>query len=112
MKSYYRKMRIILIFDLPSVEKEDISYNQKFVKNLKKLGLYMIQYSVYTKSLQNHSEYDRLLKKIYKIIPNKGNIIMFKLTEKQYSDMIYLSGEKNLYESRVGSKEIIFFGGE
>lgn len=34
--SDYRKMRTIILFDLPSVEKEDIAINQKFVKKLKK----------------------------------------------------------------------------
>ena len=34
--SEYRKMKIVLLFDLPSVEKEDITENTKFVKNLKK----------------------------------------------------------------------------
>ena len=50
--SDYRKMRILLMFDLPSVEKEDISINQKFVKELKKIGFYMLQYSVYTRNIQ------------------------------------------------------------
>lgn len=45
--SDYRKMRIIILFDLPSVEKEDISINQKFTKKLKKLGFicYNFQYT-------------------------------------------------------------------
>ena len=105
-------MRIILLFELPIVEKEDISYNQKFIKNLKKFGMYMLQYSVYTKALQNQSEFDRLLKKINKSIPKKGNIIIIKVTEKQYEDMVYISGERNYYDSIVGSNEIIFFGGD
>lgn len=112
MKSSYRKMRIILLFDLPSVEKEAISNNQKFVKNLKKFGLYMLQYSVYTKSLQNQSEFDRLIKKINKIIPTKGTIIILKVTDKQYEEMVYISGEQNHYDAIVGSKEIVILGGE
>lgn len=110
--SDYRKMRIIILFDLPSVEKEDISNNQKFVKKLKKIGFYMLQYSVYTKVLINYSEYDRIVKKIDQIIPNKGNIIILKLTDKQYNDMVYISGEKNKYDSIVGSKYVVYFGGD
>ena len=72
--SDYRKMRAVILFDLPSVEKEDISNNQKFVKKLKKVGFYMLQFSVYTKALINQSEYDRIIKKVKQIIPNKGNI--------------------------------------
>lgn len=111
MISDYRKMRVLIIFDLPSVEKEDISNNQRFVKNLKKIGFFMLQFSVYTKSLINQAEYERIVKKISNIIPQKGNIIILKLTDKQYNDMIYLNGERNKFDMFVGSKNIVYFGG-
>ena len=37
--SDYRKMRAVVLFDLPSVEKKDISNNQKFIKKLKKIKI-------------------------------------------------------------------------
>ena len=107
--SDYRKMRAIILFDLPSVEKQDIANNQKFIKKLKKIGFYMLQFSVYTKVLINQSEYDRIIKKVKQIIPNKGNIIILKLTDKQYNDMIYLNGEKNKYDSIVGLNNVVYF---
>ena len=36
--SDYRKMRILLMFDLPSVEKDDIANNQKLQQIIKKRG--------------------------------------------------------------------------
>lgn len=110
--SDYRKMRAIILFDLPSVEKQDIANNKKFIKKLKKIGFYMLQFSVYTKVLINQSEYDRIIKKVKQIIPNKGNIIILKLTDKQYNDMIYLNGEKNKYDSIVGLNNVVYFGGD
>ena len=110
--SDYRKMRAAVLFDLPSVEKKDISNNQKFIKKLKKIGFYMLQFSVYTKVLINQSEYDRIIKKVKQIIPNKGNIIILKLTDKQYNEMIYLNGEKNKYDSIVGLNNVVYFGGD
>ena len=110
--SDYRKMRAIILFDLPSVEKQDIANNQKFIKKLKKIGFYMLQFSVYTKVLINQSEYDRIIKKVKQIMPNKGNIIILKLTDKQYNDMIYLNGEKNKYDSIVGLNNVVYFGGD
>ena len=107
-----RKMRAVVLFDLPSVEKKDISNNQKFIKKLKKIGFYMLQFSVYTKVLINQSEYDRIIKKVKQIIPNKGNIIILKLTDKQYNEMIYLNGEKNKYDSIVGLNNVVYFGGD
>ncbi len=110
--SDYRKMKIILIFDLPSVEKEDIALNTKFTRTLRKIGFYMLQYSVYVKTLTNQSEYDRIINKIKQIIPKKGNIILLKTTEKQYNDVIYLKGEKNKFDTIVGSNNVVFFGGD
>ena len=110
--SDYRKMRAIILFDLPSVEKQDMANNQKFIKKLKKIGFYMLQFSVYTKVLINQSEYDRIIKKVKQIIPTKGNIIILKLTDKQYNDMIYLNGEKNKYDSIVGLNNVVYFGGD
>ena len=110
--SDYRKMRAIILFDLPSVEKQDMANNQRFIKKLKKIGFYMLQFSVYTKVLINQSEYDRIIKKVKQIIPNKGNIIILELTDKQYNDMIYLNGEKNKYDSIVGLNDVVYFGGD
>lgn len=110
--SEYRKMKILLFFDLPSVEKEDVAGNNKFVKNLKKIGFYMLQYSVYVKTLTNQSEFERISNKIQQIIPKKGNIIVLRLTDKQYNDMIYLKGDKNRFDILVGSNNIVYFGGD
>ena len=62
--SKYRKMRVIILFDLPFIEKEDVLNYNKFIKNIKKVGFYMLQYSVYTKSIVNNSEYQRIQKNI------------------------------------------------
>lgn len=105
-------MRMLLFFDLPVVESEDRSAYYKFVKNLKKIGFYMLQFSVYVKALTNQSEYNRIEQKISLILPKKGNIIIIRLTEKQFADMIYLTGEKNRHDMIVGSRNVILFGGE
>lgn len=112
MNSDYRKMRVILLFDLPVVESEERSAHQKFVRNLKKIGFYMLQFSVYVKTLANQSEYLRLEKKVTAILPKKGHIIILRMTEKQFSDMIYLSGEKNRYDMIVSSKNVVIIGDE
>ena len=45
--NFYKQMRVILIYDLPMVDDNDRKIYNKFHKNLKKLGYYMLQYSVY-----------------------------------------------------------------
>lgn len=101
-----------MLFDLPVTEEDDLRSYRIFVRQLKKIGFYMLQYSVYVKSLTNASDFDKVGVKVINILPKRGNIIILKLTEKQYNDMIYLSGEKNRHDMIVGSKEIVFFGGD
>ena len=108
--NYYKQMRVILIYDLPVVEEQDRRVYTKFHKNLISLGFYMLQFSVYTKVIQNDSSFKQLSNKLDRIIPNKGNIIILKITEKQYQDMIYLTGEKNKFDMLVGGKELVVFG--
>jgi CRISPR-associated protein Cas2 len=102
-------MRLILIYDLPMVENIDHVIYTKFHNNLKKLGLYMLQYSVYTKVVNNDTNFNQLIKKLDYIIPKKGSIIVFKITEKQFQDMHYLRGNKNKFESIVGGNELVIF---
>ena len=108
--NYYKQMRVILIYDLPVVEEQDRRIYTRFHKNLIALGFYMLQFSVYTKVIQNDSSFKQLSNKLNKIIPNKGSIIILKITEKQYQDMVYLTGEKNKYDLLVGGRELVVFG--
>ena len=82
-------MRVILMYDLPNTTKEDNGFYTKFRNQILKMGYIQIQQSVYTKVLQsktlsiNHIE----------IIPPKGLIRAYVLTEMQYERGYILSGE-------------------
>lgn len=105
-------MRVLLIYDLPMIEDEDRKIYQRFHTKILTLGFYMLQYSVYTKVIQNDQSYKQLLAKVNRILPQKGNIAIIKVTEKQYEDMIYLRGEQNRFDALVGGRELIVFGGD
>lgn len=108
--NYYKQMRVLLIYDLPMEEEKDRKIYNRFHRNITTLGFYMLQFSVYTKVLQNETAFKQQYVKLGKIIPTKGNIIILKITEKQYQDMIYLTGEKNKFDMLVGGKELVIFG--
>lgn len=110
--NYYKQMRLILIYDLPTVEEEDRKIYQRFSKDIKKMGFSMLQFSVYTKVLQNDTAYNQNIIRLNRIIPKKGSIIVFKVTEKQFQDMKYLTGTRNRYEAIVGGRELVIFGGD
>ena len=86
-------MRMILFFDLPRNTSKEISAATRFVNDLKKDGFMMLQESVYCKLLLNLSAFDPIKKKIDKIKPKKGNIILLTVTEKQFNDMDIILGE-------------------
>ena len=110
--NYYKQMRLILIYDLPMIEDEDKRIYQRFHNRLISIGFYMLQYSVYAKIIQNDQVYRQLTSKVSKMLPQKGNIALLKVTEKQYEDMIYLRGEQNKFDVLVGGKELIVFEGD
>lgn len=103
-------MRILLIYDLPMDDEKDRKIYNRFHKDITNFGFYMLQFSVYTKVLQNETVFKQQYTKLEKIIPTKGNIIILRITEKQYQDMIYLTGEKNKFDMLVGGKELVIFG--
>ncbi len=108
----YKQMRLLLIYDLPMVDEMDRKIYSKFHRDITRLGFYMLQYSVYSKVVQNDTSMKQYLFKVERITPKKGNIVLIKITEKQYQDMIYLRGEKNKFDVLVGGKEFVVFGGD
>ncbi len=108
----YKQMRLILIYDLPVYDEENRKIYSKFHRNIIRLGFYMLQYSVYSKVIQNDTSMKQYLFKLERIIPKVGNIVVLKITEKQYQDMIYLRGDKNKFDMLVGGKELVIFGGD
>lgn len=107
--NYYKQMRILLLYDMPMVDREDQQIYNKFHNNLKKIGYYMLQYSVYTKVIQNDTSLVQNKERLKQIIPKTGNIVIIKITEKQYQNMVHLSGEKNLFDVIVGGNELVIF---
>lgn len=86
-------MRLILFFDLPVETSSDRKEYRKFVKSLKKNGFYMMQKSVYIKMGIDSQVTDSTIKKIKTDLPNKGNVFVLSITEKQFSSIEMLLGE-------------------
>ena len=90
----YRYMRIILFFDLPSVTYSDQKEYCKFHKFLIKNGYIMMQESVYAKLALNNSVVLSEKEKLKKNKPAKGLVQILVITEKQFSRMEYIIGNK------------------
>ncbi len=107
--SKYRQLRIIILYDLPMLEEEQIKDYNRFRKQIIKLGFYQLQFSIYTKVVQNEVGYKTVLKKLQTFIPKTGNIRVLKITEKQYESMLFLRGKESLYEELIGDNKLVVF---
>ena len=87
-------MRIILFFDLPMETAKQRKIYSNFRKFLINEGFIMMQKSVYTKLALNQSIVNSEREKIIKNKPKKGIVQMLTITEKQFSNIEYIVGEK------------------
>lgn len=87
-------MRVIVFFDLPTETAKDRKIYAKFRKELINEGFIMLQESIYSKLALNNSIVKSIKEKIYKNKPPKGIVQMLTITEKQYSSIEYVVGEK------------------
>lgn len=86
-------MRMLVFFDLPVETAEDRGNYRKFRKMLIRSGFIMMQESVYCKLLINTSAADLEAENIRKRRPTKGIVQMMLITEKQFADIEYITGE-------------------
>ena len=91
----YRFMRMIVFFDLPTETIEDRRNYTRFRKMLVRSGFLMMQESVYCKLLMNSGAEALMEEKIRKERPPKGLVQLLTVTEKQFSKIRYITGERH-----------------
>ena len=102
-----RFMRIILMFDMPTITIEDRKNYSKFRDNLIDDGFIMIQYSIYVRICKNQDDITKHINRVKMFTPEKGNVRLLQVTEKQYEQMIMLRGIKNDDEKESNNSMII-----
>jgi len=89
----FRIMRLIVMFDLPvNTSKQRRDYT-RFRKFLIKNGYAMMQYSVYSKIILNHSVLNFQKDLLKQNVPPKGYVETLVITEKQYTNIEMIVGE-------------------
>ena len=89
----YRYMRVLVLFDLPTITASDKRQYTNFRKYLIKSGFIMMQESVYSKLAPNSTVANSVMNNVRKNKPNSGLVQMLSITEKQFSKMEYVIGE-------------------
>ena len=105
----YRYMRMILMFDMPVETAEERKAYRKFRKFLMNEGFIMHQFSVYSKLLLSNSANNAMLERLKVNNPKKGSITLLTVTEKQFSRMIYLNGERDTSIANSDAR-LVFLG--
>ena len=85
-------MRLIVMFDLPTLTATDRRNYRKFRKKLLFDGFLMVQESVYSCILIDRQSANFLNAKIAEYTPKKGSVISLIVTEKQFAGMTFLAG--------------------
>lgn len=86
-------MRLIVMFDLPTLTVENMKSYRDFRKFLIKNGFMMMQESIYSKIALNQSTANLITNRVRENKPPKGLVQMFTITEKQFSRMEILVGD-------------------
>lgn len=102
-------MRMLVMFDMPTETAEDRKSYRRFRKFILSEGFIMHQFSVYSKILLNNTASKAMIARLKKENPKKGFITILTVTEKQFSRMIYLSGERDECIANQDSR-VIFLG--
>jgi CRISPR-associated protein Cas2 len=108
-ESLFKQVRVLILYDLPMTETEDRKEYAKFRKDILKLGCYLVQFSVYAKVIKNEVYYKSFIEKLKNILPEKGEVRVIKLTEKQYEDMLFLNGSRNNFEKKISNNNVVVF---
>ncbi len=91
----YELMWMIVLFDLPVIEKQERKEATKFRNFLLDNGFGMIQYSIYTKLFSGKDSCEKYYKMIKENLPTEGKVDIITITDKQYGNIIsYQSAEK------------------
>lgn len=88
----YRYMRLLVMFDLPTVTAQDRKNYRQFRKGLLKNGFYMLQESVYCRMVLNQSVENNVREAVKRIKPPDGFVMLLSVTERQFSKADFVVG--------------------
>ena len=100
-------MRLLVLFDLPVETSKERKEYRLFRKSLIKDGYLMLQESVYVKLVINDAAANSAIMRLRRNRPEKGLVQAMKVTEKQFSTMICITGERAASEEVDTTEEFI-----
>ena len=93
MLSGYRLMWMLVMFDLPVLEKAERKAATDFRKALLDMGFEMSQLSVYMRFCTSQTQLDTYTKRVQAVLPTGGKVNVMQFTDKQYERIITFHGQ-------------------
>lgn len=88
-------MWILVMFDLPVIQKKERKAASDFRNTLLDMGFSMTQLSIYLRFCTSHTEVQTYSKKIEAALPGGGKVHILTITDKQYERVqTYYGGKK------------------
>ena len=92
--SEYRIMWVLVLFDLPTETKKEKKAYSVFRKHLITDGFTMFQFSIYLRHCASKENAEVHIKWVKSHLPEKGQIGILCITDKQFGDMELYIGKK------------------
>ena len=92
MLSGYRLMWMIVMFDLPVVQKVERKAATAFRNALLDIGFEMSQFSVYMRFCTSQAQVDALSRQVEALLPPGGKVNILQFTDKQYERILTFRG--------------------
>jgi CRISPR-associated protein Cas2 len=87
MPDAYRKMWLLLMYDLPVVEPEQRRRATRFHQSVVDQGFQRLHYSVYMRYCGSTERVDTVERAVRRDLPEEGSVVMLRLTDRQMANM-------------------------
>ena len=108
MLSGYRIMWLVVMFDLPVVEKADRKAATDFRNSLLDMGFEMSQFSVYMRFCTSNTQIETYCKRVEERLPSGGRVHILQLTDKQYERIITFRGKRKEKSKKSPDQYVLF----
>jgi len=83
----YRILWVLVFFDLPVVTKKEKKIAARFRKDIMADGFSMFQFSIYVRHCSSFENSEVHIKRVKKLLPEKGHVGIMTITDKQFGMM-------------------------
>ncbi len=108
-KDTRRYMRLMVFFDLPVTTREKKHAYVLFRRFLLQDGYDMLQWSVYSRIVNGMDAAQKHMKRLESNLPKEGSIRCLQISEKQFTNMKLLVGERSIQEKKVNDGQMLLF---